>query len=106
MILYWTYKFKIIQNSTFKVQYSKFKVQNSKFRIQWSNFKDQNSNLKVQNSTSKIYIPSMMSVILSQGVMTKNITSNLLQFDDNLAHKFGLSVSLPEYSPATGQAGK
>ena len=48
----------------------------------------------------------MMSVILSQGVMTKNITSNLLQFDDNLAHKFGLSVSLPEYSPATGQAGK
>ena len=31
---------------------------------------------------------------------------NLLQFEDNLAHKFGLSVSLPEYSPATGQAGK
>ena len=47
-----------------------------------------------------------MSVVLLQGVMTKNMISNLLQFDDNLAHKFGLSVSLPEYSPATGQAGK
>ena len=47
-----------------------------------------------------------MCEILSQGVMVKNITSNLLQFDVNLAHKFELSVSFPEYSPATGQAGK
>ena len=51
-------------------------------------------------------IPSMIWLELWQGVTRKYIMSNLLQFEYNLAHNSGLSVSLPVYSPATGHAGK
>jgi division protein CdvB (Snf7/Vps24/ESCRT-III family) len=45
-------KFKIQQNTKYKIQNTKYKIQNTKYKIQNTKYKIQNTKYKIQNTHS------------------------------------------------------